>query len=196
MCIHTTPHVYTHRSDVYAHHSDVYTNRSEVYTPGNPLSLWGVLHYCSCDAATFEAAVVAERAEKMSEKKKSDPPPKRQKKAEEPQVEVHAEADGESSESPDLLHAFATQWILDSGVYTNLPCATTTTTTTTQSHHHQHHHHHKRLEYMMHGSEEEGCESRGEYPRIHQYVTPPRPPPTRAVLHNHPCERRIPRGAT
>ena len=33
-----------------------------------------------------------------------------------------------------------------------------------QSHHHQHHHHHKRLEYMMHGSEEEGCESRGEYP--------------------------------
>jgi hypothetical protein len=102
----------------------------------------------------------------MSEKKKSDPPPKRQKKAAEPQDEVvHAEALAESSESTDLLHVFATQWILDNGVYTNLPCATTTTTTTTQSHHHQHHHHHKRLEYMMHGSEEEGCESRGEFPK-------------------------------
>ena len=29
---HTTPHVYTHRSDVYTHHSDVYTHHSDVYT--------------------------------------------------------------------------------------------------------------------------------------------------------------------
>ena len=32
MCIHTTPHVYTHRSDVYTHRSDVYTHHSDVYT--------------------------------------------------------------------------------------------------------------------------------------------------------------------
>ena len=31
---------------------------------------------------------------------------------------------------------------------------------------------------------------------IHQYVTPPRPPPTRAALHNHPRKRRRTRGAT
>ncbi len=163
MCIHTTL-MCIHTTLMCIHTTQMCIPDSPC-PPGNPLSLWGVLHYCSCDAATFDAAVVAERAEKMSEKKKSDPPPKRQKKAAEPQVEVYAEADGESSESTDLLHVFATQWILDNGVYTNLPCATTTTTTTTQSHHHQHHHHHKRLEYMMHGSEEERCESRGEYPK-------------------------------
>ena len=92
-------------------------SRDSPCPPENPLSLWGVLHYCSCDAATFDAAVVAERADKMSEKEKPEPPATKRQKRGDPQVEARAE----SSESfPDLVHAFAEQWILDSGVYTNL----------------------------------------------------------------------------
>jgi hypothetical protein len=39
MCIHTTPHGYTHRSDVYTHHSDVYIHAVGGYTHGCAHSL-------------------------------------------------------------------------------------------------------------------------------------------------------------